>query len=323
MARQARIDYPGAFQHVIVRGIEKREIFIEEKDKYELINRLTNIITDSSVNCYAWSLMDNHFHLLLQTGETPLSKVMRRLLTGYAIYFNKRYGRKGYLFQNRYKSIVCDKDSYLLTLIRYIHLNPVKANIIEYKKLSKYRWTGHKEILEGKSDLIKTNEILSYFDKREKVARKQYLEYILDGLNLKENYEGDGLIRSAGGLKEVIKRKKEDREIYDDRILGDGCFVEKVLKDMNEKERKYGNIKNIEDLIEKVSKIYKIDKNEILETRKHRVRDARAVIVFIGNEELKKTLTEIGKILNISHVAAGKLKAKGKNILLGKKIDFL
>ena len=127
MARKSRIDAPGALHHIIVRGIERRSIFIDTQDYQNFLERLGNILTDSSTSCYAWALMTNHAHLLIRTGMAPVSTVMRRLLTGYAQQFNRRHKRYGVLFQNRYKSFLCEEEPYLLELVRYIHLNPIRA----------------------------------------------------------------------------------------------------------------------------------------------------------------------------------------------------
>ena len=117
MPRQARLDAPGVLQHVMARGIERRKIFWDNKDRSSFLERLAVILEETQAQCYAWALISNHFHLLLRTGPTPLSKVMRRLMTGYAVTFNKRHKRSGHLFQNRYKSVVCEEDPYLLELI--------------------------------------------------------------------------------------------------------------------------------------------------------------------------------------------------------------
>jgi len=146
--RQPRLDAPGLLQHVMARGIEGREIFKDDQDRTSFLDRLAAILDETQTQCYAWALIPNHFHLLLRTGPTPLSKVMRRLMTGYAVTFNKRHKRTGHLFQNRYKSIVCEEDPYLLELIRYIHLNPVRARLVkDLKELDKYPWCGHSAIL--------------------------------------------------------------------------------------------------------------------------------------------------------------------------------
>jgi len=148
MPRQARLDAPGVLQHVMARGIERRKIFWDDKDRTSFLERLALILEETQTQCYAWALIPNHFHILLRTGPTPLSKVMRRLMTGYAVTFNIRHRRSGHLFQNRYKSVVCEEDPYLLELIRYIHLNPLRAKLVEdLKALDKYQWTGHNAIL--------------------------------------------------------------------------------------------------------------------------------------------------------------------------------
>ena len=177
MPRQGRIDYPGALQHIIGRGIERRAIFKEEADKTLFLKIIREQLSKSSVQIYAWSIMDNHFHILLQTGKTRLSEFMRRILTGYAVNYNKTHKRAGHLFQNRYKSILCDKDEYLLSLIRYIHLNPVKAKVMDINSLYRYKWTGHKEILKKQEEgIIVREEVLGYFGKTEPKAIALYKE---------------------------------------------------------------------------------------------------------------------------------------------------
>ncbi|MCK4467709.1 MAG: transposase [Desulfobacterales bacterium] len=161
MPRQPRLDAPGVLQHVMARGIERRKIFWDDKDRSSFLKRLAMLLEETQTQCYAWALIPNHFHLLLRTGlsasadasrcragPTPLSTVMRRLMTGYAVTFNIRHRRSGHLFQNRYKSVVCEEDPYLLELIRYIHLNPLRAKLVEdLKSLDKYPWSGHSAIL--------------------------------------------------------------------------------------------------------------------------------------------------------------------------------
>ena len=113
MPRKARIDAPGAIQHIIVRGIERKNIFRNSADRSKFLARLSTIFTETQTTCYAWALIPNHVHLLLRTGNIPIATVMRRLLTGYAVSFNLKYKRHGQLFQNRYKSILCQENRYL------------------------------------------------------------------------------------------------------------------------------------------------------------------------------------------------------------------
>jgi len=146
------LDMEGAFHHVMVRGLEARAIFLSDKDREDLVNRLTEIAPKTGTAIYAWSLMSNHFHLLLRTGGESISKAMRRILTGYAVSFNRRHKRVGHLFQNRYKSILVEEDPYFLQLVRYIHLNPLRAGLVEdVSELDSWPWSGHTALI-GKKD---------------------------------------------------------------------------------------------------------------------------------------------------------------------------
>ena len=131
MPRKARIDTPGGLHHIIVRGIERRKIFWDDADRDAFVKRLGQVLIETHTDCFAWALLPNHVHLLLRTGLTPITGVMARLLTGYAVEFNRRHRRHGHLFQNRCKSILCQADPYLLELVRYIHLNPLRARLVE------------------------------------------------------------------------------------------------------------------------------------------------------------------------------------------------
>ena len=134
MPRKARIDAPGALHHIIIRGIERKAIFKDSADRKNFTERLERIIPETQTRCYGWALMTNHVHLLFKTGMAPLATVMRRLLTGYAVTFNRRHRRHGQLFQNRYRSFLCEEEVYLKELVRYIHLNPLWARIVKGAK---------------------------------------------------------------------------------------------------------------------------------------------------------------------------------------------
>ena len=139
MPRQSRLDTPGVLHHVIIRGIkrkrgiERKKIFRDETDQENFIDRLARLVPETETRCYGWVLMTNHAHFLFRSGPSGTSTFMRRLLTGYAVSFNRRHKRHGQLFQNRYKSIICQEDSYLKELGRYIHLNPIRAASFFYQ----------------------------------------------------------------------------------------------------------------------------------------------------------------------------------------------
>ena len=173
MPRQARIDAPGALHHIIVRRIERRKIFQDDPDRNRFVNRLGSLLCETATPCYAWVLLPNH--LLLRRGGVPIGTVMRRLLTGYAVTYNRRHRRHGHLFQNRYKSILCEEDPYLLELVRYIHLNPLRAKIVpDLDGLDSYRYAGHRVILGREENSWQDVEtVLSRFGRR-CAARKRY-----------------------------------------------------------------------------------------------------------------------------------------------------
>ena len=184
MPRKARIDAPGALHHIIIRGIEKRQIFSDDRDRDQFVQRLADILTTTETPCYAWALMPNHVHLLLKTGLTPIASIMRRLLTGYAVYFNRRHRRHGHLFQNRYKSILCQEETYFLELVRYIHLNPLRAKLVEdIIALDKYPFGGHSAVV-GKmeGDWQQVDYVLGFFGKRKYDARKRYRQFVKKGI---------------------------------------------------------------------------------------------------------------------------------------------
>ena len=144
MPRGPRLDAPGVLHHVMVRGIERRSIFRDTKDRADFLARLAALADAGALVVYAWALLPNHAHLLVRTGQRPLARSMRSLLTGYAGTFNRRHHRVGHLFQNRYKSVVVEEEAYLVELVRYLHLNPLRAGILrDLRALDRYPWTGH------------------------------------------------------------------------------------------------------------------------------------------------------------------------------------
>ncbi len=242
MARQARLDAPGTLHHVMVRGIERRRIVDGEQDLKEFVARLGAVARETATSVYAWALLTNHAHILLSSGAQGLSKFMRRLLTGYAVAYNIRHRRHGHLFQNRYKSIVCDGDSYFTELVRYIHLNPLRVKLVKnINELERYPYCGH-GVVTGRHRAAWQDRkyVLGWFGRREREARKAYRQFVREGITLGRRPElvGGGLVRSVGGWSEVVSLRRQGvKEITDERILGSGDFVERVLKEANEKKK--------------------------------------------------------------------------------------
>jgi putative transposase len=246
MPRKSRIDAPGALHHIVFRGIERGNIFRDNKDRDSFLDRLGGVLQETATACYAWALIPNHVHLLLKTGGTPISKVMQRVLTGHSTYFNRRHRRHGKLLQNRYKSILCQQDAYLLELVRYIHLNPVRSGVIKsFKALDTYKYTGHSALMANVTrEWQNVSFVLGHFSKRLSQARRYYREFVEKGVGQgrRADLTGGGLIRSLGGWSALkMHRGCAERIKSDERILGDGDFVEEILQQAREHlEGRYG-----------------------------------------------------------------------------------
>ncbi len=324
MPRQARIDAPGALHHIIARGIEKRPIFRDDTDRDNFIQRLDHILDDSSTPCFAWALMPNHLHLLLKTGLKPISTIMRRLLTGHAVYYNRRHKRHGHLFQNRYKSILCQEDAYLLELVRYIHLNPLRARIVHSSKdLMSYAYGGHSSVMGTcMHQWHATDYVLGFFGNRKSAARKAYLQFVEKGISLGKRPEltGGGLVRSAGGWSALLGlRAAKLRIASDERILGDGDFVEAVLKAANEQMEKHYQLKangfDLAQVAEKVASIMSIPIEMVWEkSRRPQVVKARDLTCYWGNLELGISITALAKQFGLSQPTVSVAVRRGEKL---------
>jgi len=184
------------------RVIERRKIFQSNTDRNDFIDCLSALAQDGAMEIYAWVLMPNHFHILCKKKNLPLASSMRRIITGYVVNFNKRHRRYGHLFQNRYKSIVCQEDVYLKELVRYIHLNLLRAGLVkDFKELNRNPWSGHSALVgKVKRGWQNTEYVLSFFGDSEN-SGKNYSRYVKKGIDQGRRPElvGGGLIRSMGG----------------------------------------------------------------------------------------------------------------------------
>lgn len=317
MPRQARLDSPGTLHHVIVRGIEKRAIVDDKYDRTDFVERMGELAQETGTSIFAWSLMTNHAHILLKSGAVGLSKYMRRFLTGYAISYNIRHKRHGHLFQNRYKSIVCDEDAYFKELVRYIHLNPLRANLVKtVSALDSYAWSGHCIIMgRKKSEWQNRNYVLSWFGNRESEAKRAYREYIKEGIEQgrRKDLVGGGLVRTLGGWSQVLSLRGSKEKVFsDERILGGGEFVEHILKDAENGIRYQVSINERRMKAEK--KINEKCKKEGISkeglqggSRRGRVPRIRAQLAIELTEGLGLTLAEAGRQLGVSTSAISRI----------------
>ena len=332
MPRQSRIDAPGALHHIIIRGIERKAIFKDDADRTEFIERIASIFADSSTPCFAWALMTNHVHLLIRTADTPLATLMRRLLTGYAVVFNRRHRRHGQLFQNRYKSILCQEDTYLLELTRYIHLNPLRVGIVkDLDALDTYLFTGH-SIIMGNQQAEWQNDttILGMFAKTPKTARRKYRQFVENGIDAGRRPElvGGGLIRSVGGWKMAkTLLKGQDRVKGDERILGDSEFVESVLERGNEtytrRQRLVAQGVDLKTLSHAVADYFDLAYDQLYTPGRYPVVvQARSVLCFLAVRELGITATELARQMGLTQPAISMSVKRGAGIVKKKQMSI-
>jgi putative transposase len=331
MPRLARLDAPGVIHHVIIRGIERREIFRDNNDRNDMVDRLAVLLPATHTSCYAWAFLSNHAHFLFRSGNQGLSTLMRRLLTGYAIRFNHRHKRHGQLFQNRYKSIICQEDSYLKELVRYIHLNPLRAKTVsDMRGLTRYQYSGHRVLMgKGRCDWQERNYVLSSFGKSIVKARENYYSYMKEGMDQGRRPElvGGGLIRSLGGWSEVrkLRLKGHNRMKGDERILGDGDFVMTILSEADEQMDRRYELKSrgytIERLEQRVLDLYRIEKEDLYSKSRQKVRaEARSVFCYWAVRELGLEGTRMAKRLHMSQPGVAYAVRKGEKIV--KDNDF-
>ena len=268
MARPLRITFPGAFYHVLVRGNQRQDVFFDNQDRQEYLERVKWYKGQLEFILYAYVLMANHVHLLIETPSISISKIMQRINLTYTQYFNKKYGKVGHLFQGRYKAFLCDRDEYLLSLIRYIHLNPVRANLV--KEPRDYPWSSHRDYLAGKEDLVDTKRALLFFSERVLQARRQYEDFVNDAL-------GEGKNKSLyQGLRQQILGGDEFIKEVDRRIVGPDRPIKKP---------------SLQEILKAVEEATGISKDQIASRgRDKELVSARKVLVGVWREYGHKLL---------------------------------
>jgi putative transposase len=310
MPRQARLDIPGALHHIMMRGINKSTIFEDDRDRGQFLNRFGANVTDAGASVYAWVLMSNHAHVLFKSGSQGISTVMKKQLSWYAQYYNRRHRRSGHLFENRYKSILCDEDNYLLALIRYIHLNPIRAGIVKsMEELDCYRWSGHSAVM-GKRECpwLDVDYVLLQFGSTKRKARNCYHRFVEEGFSQGEQPDliGGGLVRSKGGWSHVVSARRIGlKEEYDERILGGGDFVHSVMKEAEEKIRLQLRFRRtgitLAKIIDQECKRADVSPQELKGgSRRRAVSTLRIKIAKRGLTELGLSLAEIARQVGVS-----------------------
>ena len=273
MARKPRIQFEGAFYHIIVRGNQRQDIFGDESDRYRYLERLGIYKDKCGFLLYAYVLMSNHVHLLIETPAEPISRIMQMINFTYTQYFNRKYGKVGHLFQGRYKSYLCDKDSYLMSLVRYIHNNPVRAGLA--KDVGAYQWSSHADYVQGSKGLVDTDKVLRLFSERPGIAVRKYEEFMT----------ADEADRDASPYR-----------AYEQQIVGDERFIQRVQKRVDGMERRATKLP-ISDLALAIEKETGLGLSDLISRRRGEgLRSARGILVALA-KEIGYTLTDLQRIL--------------------------
>lgn len=308
MGRPLRIEYPGALYHITSRGNEKKDIFLDNNNRIKFLDILEDYHERYGILIHSYVLMDNHYHLILETPKGNLLKVMHGINGSYTGYFNRRYGRVGHLFQGRYKGIIVDKDNYLLELSRYVHLNPLRAKIVERPEL--YEWSSYPAYV-GKQKERKWMEyswILSKFGNKKNAARRNYRKYVEEGLKgkmdtpLKDLYAQ--VILGGEEFREKIRKMLKSQKLSDE-IIEKARFAEK---------------REPEEIIKEVTRAFCMDGRETLIKGKN--KKGRKIAIYLIQRYSGLSNREIGEIFGGIHYSSISKISKRLKDELARNKDF-
>ena len=275
MARKPRIHFPGAVYHVILRGNAGQPIFFDERDRYRLYLLMQYVVEKFGCRIHGFCFMTNHLHLVIQSEDVPLSRIMQNFSLRYTKWINYTQARTGHLFQGRYKALLLDADSYLMELVRYIHLNPVRAGMTNSP--DDYPWSGHHAYL-GKELLpwLTTDRLLLMFSTDVRKAREGYAHFV------------------AGGIGET-RRDEFHSGTFEGRILGDENFTDDAFVKANQQRSSNYSISAV---IGVVCRRYGITIEQMKAPGKARpYSEARAITALLVRELPGLSLTELGRLL--------------------------
>ncbi|MGH7872068.1 MAG: transposase [Candidatus Binatia bacterium] len=285
------MEFEGAFYHVIARGNQRQKIFRDDRDRLSYLGRVEHYRQRYKFRIYAYVLMSNHVHFLIETGKTPLSKIFQGIQFTYTQYYNRRYRSVGHLFQGRYKAILCDRDAYLLELVRYIHLNPTRLKNPE--DLAAFRWSSHSAYLGRKGSLaIDTALVLNQLGNSTSQAHNAYRKFIDGGRQLGH----------------------DDRyyQAVDQRFLGDEKFVERIAKRAPQGEIRPGKRQlRFEKLLPAVAQVHGCAVNDLTAAGRQRAwAKPRAQLAYLARNWCAMKAIEIARRLHrdasmVSRLCAG------------------
>jgi REP element-mobilizing transposase RayT len=300
--------------HVIARGIERAVIFCHERDRANFLQRLARLVPETGTTCLAWCLLSNHLHLLVRSGSEGLASFMRRLLTGYAVFFNRRHDRAGHLFQNRYHSIVCEEESYVLELVRYIHLNPVRAGLVpDLRALRAYPECGHSAVMGSiQRPWQATHEVLAQFGATPSAARQRYEAFLQDGLH--KGLQAAPAVGSGGKPEKASGAVAAGPNRTISRMLGHEKVPESVIlgSDPPASRRKSGQALMLE-----VCRVLNLVPEEVTSgSQERRLANGRAIVAYLGRRRYRLTGVELSQVLGLSQPAVSLAVQRGRRLLM-------
>jgi putative transposase len=303
MARPLRISYPGAFYHITSRGNEQKAVFKSIPDRERFLEYLESSVQRYNAIIHAYYLMDNHYHLLLETPSENLSKIMAHINGAYTTYFNTKRERFGHLFQGRYKAILIEADEYIKELSRYIHLNPVRANIVTQPQ--EYEWSSYSYFIGKKKppEWLKMDFILGYFGKDLSDSQKNYKKFV--DILADQKYESP--------LKDVVNST----------ILGTRDFIDLIKDKHLSKQKEDKDLPTLKSFLKKIT----IDSiiNEVNRNVKDDMKMSRNIKIYLCQRHTGEKLDDIGRHFDIGgsavcHIVRKITEQSKKDKVLAEKI---
>mgnify|MGYP001606169110 CR=1 FL=1 len=307
MGRPLRIEYAGALYHVTSRGNERRKIFRDNTDRITFIEILKDYHDRFGVLIHSYVLMDNHYHLILETPRGNLLKVMHGINSRYTVYFNRRHKRSGHLFQGRYKAIIVDKDAYLIPLSRYVHLNSVKAGMAE--RPEDYKWSSYNGYIgkQKENDWIDYSWVLSKFAQNKKRAWQKYKEYTEEGLAVKIESPFKNL------LGQVVLGGEDFREKIKGYLQG-GQISQEIIE-----IKRFEKKASPEDIIEAVAKTFGVEEKDV-KSKGKRENISRSVAIYVIQRYSGIRNEDIGRMFGgVHYIAVSKASARLREKMAGDK----
>jgi REP element-mobilizing transposase RayT len=306
-----RLDAPGTIHHVITRGVDRRDIFVDDSDRRAYLLDLTAVLLDSGAIALAWALMPNHVHLVLRTGHVPLGRVMQRIGTRHARHVNTRHQRMGTLFQGRYRSILVDEEAYLLMLIRYVHRNPLRGGIVEsIEELADHPWTGHSVLMGRRTAAFQaTDEVLARFGATVEGSRGALVRWMADPADA-------DVPPAASAPGEIQLRGDPVNECAS--AIGRIDFIGSAIDDLPECTPRRLWLREqwgLQDVIEYVCNALGVNSTPVrCGDRRHSAAAARAAIAYLARHELGIPCTEMSRHLGVSSSLLGRRLARGRDL---------